>query len=291
MGEAGKLTSTSKHPRISIVTPVYNGEEFIGKTMNSIYNQTAILEGRIEFEHIIIDGLSKDRTSDVVESCKSKNTVYIREKDNGMYDALAKGLRLCKGDIVCYLNSGDFYLPSAFDTIHTAFDDVDTSWLTAIAIHYGPNQMITMADPPLRYSSDLIRKGAYGTRLPYIQQECTFWKRELLENVDLNRLARFRLAGDYYLWWSFAASHSLDVIHSIAGGFSIQPGQLSQDKCSYHKEIDSFVSPLHLKDRIKILREKLAWAASPYYRRKINRRSIQFDYATNKWSRSATKIW
>jgi glycosyltransferase involved in cell wall biosynthesis len=259
--------------------------------MDSIYNQSAILEGRLEFEHIIVDGLSKDRTPDVVEKHKSKNTTYIREKDNGMYDALAKGFRLCTGEIVCYLNSGDFYLPSAFDTIHSVFHDVGNKWFTAIPVHFGPQRMVTMADPPYRFRSDLIRKGAYGALLPYIQQESTFWKRELLAEVDLDRLSRFRLAGDYYLWWCFAQHHQLDVVHSILGGFSIQPGQLSENKDKYHEEVASFIEPIQWKDRINIAVERLGWSTSPYYRRKLNRSSIEFDYTTNTWSRFSRKIW
>lgn len=259
--------------------------------MESIYNQTAAIENRITFEHIIIDGLSTDRTEQIIRQHCKKNTAYIREKDGGMYDALAKGFKMCRGEIVCYLNAGDYFLPSAFDTIHSVANDVGGSWFTAIQVHFGPQQMITMADPPFRFRSDLIRKGVYGTHLPFIQQESTFWRRELLEDVDLERLSRFRLAGDYYLWWCFAQRHQLNVVHSILGGFSIHPGQLSQDKIRYLMELSSFTQPRNWKDRLVIFGEKILWATSPFYRRKLNGDSIQFDYSSNKWSKSPRRIW
>jgi glycosyltransferase involved in cell wall biosynthesis len=278
-------------PNISIITPVFNGALYIGQTMDSIYNQAAVLNGSVRIEHIIVDGLSTDDTPKVIESHQKAFTTVIRERDKGMYDALSKGLRIALGEIVCYLNAGDYYLPSAFDTVSSVFSDIQTSWITGTSTHFGPQQMITMTDPPFRYKRNLIKSGAYGKFLPFIQQENTFWKRDLHISLDFEKLASFKLAGDFFMWWSFASIAELDVVHSVMGGFSKQSGQLSDDMSRYFSEVSQITGKPSAFSRLEIIREKLGWATSPYYRRKLNRKSIQFDYSCLKWSRQSKQPW
>lgn len=93
--------------KISIVTVVLNREATIKDCMDSIYKQDY---GSIE--HIIIDGLSTDATLDIIKKNKTEKTKLFSEKDNGLYDAMNKGLKLATGDIVGILNSDDIYTNS-----------------------------------------------------------------------------------------------------------------------------------------------------------------------------------
>lgn len=91
----------------SIITVVYNGEDLIEGTMQSVLNQTFT-----DFEYLIIDGASKDNTMMIVEKYKSLIThhsslIILSEPDKGLYDAMNKGLKLAKGDFVLFLNCGD----------------------------------------------------------------------------------------------------------------------------------------------------------------------------------------
>ena len=97
--------------RFSIVTPTFNSAKTIFTTVDSVLNQS--FNGR--YEHIIIDGGSTDNTLQIIES---KRTEYeakgirlkvISEKDNGIYDAMNKGIRLARGEIVGIINSDDWY--------------------------------------------------------------------------------------------------------------------------------------------------------------------------------------
>ncbi|SHK17567.1 Glycosyltransferase involved in cell wall bisynthesis [Clostridium cavendishii DSM 21758] len=88
--------------RISIITVTYNCERSIEKTINSILNQTY---SNIEF--LIIDGLSKDNTLNIVNRYKDKIAKVISEKDHGIYDAMNKGLKNATGEIIYFLNSDD----------------------------------------------------------------------------------------------------------------------------------------------------------------------------------------
>lgn len=88
-------------PRISIITVVFNGEKTIGKTIESVLNQSYS-----QIEYIVIDGKSTDGTLQVISSFKGPIQV-VSEPDQGLYDAMNKGLSLATGDYVWFLNSGD----------------------------------------------------------------------------------------------------------------------------------------------------------------------------------------
>lgn len=90
--------------KISIVTVCYNSATTIGNTLRSVREQTY---GNIE--HIIVDGGSKDRTLEVVTTEGLHVAKFVSEKDNGIYDAMNKGVALATGDVVAFLNADDFY--------------------------------------------------------------------------------------------------------------------------------------------------------------------------------------
>ena len=95
--------------KISIITVCFNSEETILTTLNSVISQTYN-----DIEHIIVDGGSKDRTLDIIKNYKHKNKIVISEPDSGIYDAMNKGIKLAKGEIITILNSDDIYQsPSA----------------------------------------------------------------------------------------------------------------------------------------------------------------------------------
>ena len=82
--------------KVSIVTPSYNSLHFLKNCHESIINQK-----EINFEHIVVDALSTDGTK---EWCENKNITLISEKDDGMWDAVNKGISIASGDIILQLN-------------------------------------------------------------------------------------------------------------------------------------------------------------------------------------------
>jgi glycosyltransferase involved in cell wall biosynthesis len=89
----------------SIITIVYNGENLIAGTMQSVLNQTFT-----DFEYILVDGGSTDKTFDIVQDFQKRGPLSITaisEPDKGLYDAMNKGLRMAKGEFVLFLNAGD----------------------------------------------------------------------------------------------------------------------------------------------------------------------------------------
>jgi glycosyltransferase involved in cell wall biosynthesis len=90
--------------KVSIITVVYNNHKTIKEAITSVQTQ---LHNNVE--HIIIDGGSTDGTVEIIRKSIDKNTVFVSEKDNGLYDALNKGIRLATGDVIGILHSDDIF--------------------------------------------------------------------------------------------------------------------------------------------------------------------------------------
>lgn len=92
--------------KISVITVCYNAEKVIKQTMQSVLNQSYT-----DIEYIIIDGASTDTTVELIRKyAKDKRIRYISEPDNGIYDAMNKGIRLATGDYLEFLNAGDEFI-------------------------------------------------------------------------------------------------------------------------------------------------------------------------------------
>lgn len=110
-----------REPQISIITVVFNGSSLIERTIKSVLVQTYS-----HVEYIIIDGASTDGTLTVIEKYRSKIHTLISEKDNGIYDAMNKGLSVATGDYVLFLNAGDeLYSDSTIKEVFASSPDAD----------------------------------------------------------------------------------------------------------------------------------------------------------------------
>ena len=89
--------------KVSIITVTLNSEKYLEDTLLSIFSQTYH-----NIESIVIDGNSTDGTLSILQKCQ-KQIKFISEPDSGIYDAMNKGLKIATGDIICFLNSDDFY--------------------------------------------------------------------------------------------------------------------------------------------------------------------------------------
>ena len=107
--------------KISLITVCYNSEETIEDTLKSVLNQIYN-----NYEYIIIDGLSKDNTINIINKYESKfngKLKIISENDKGLYDAMNKGIKLATGDIIGILNSDDIlYDENVFELINKSFE-------------------------------------------------------------------------------------------------------------------------------------------------------------------------
>jgi glycosyltransferase involved in cell wall biosynthesis len=93
-----------KNPKVSLITVSYNSEKTIRDTIESV-----LLQNYETIEYIIIDGGSTDSTLEIINGYKDKIQIVVSEPDQGIYDAMNKGVRHSSGDIIGVINSDDFY--------------------------------------------------------------------------------------------------------------------------------------------------------------------------------------
>jgi len=105
-------------PLVSIITPSYNQAKFIEKTILSVKNQDYP-----NIEHIIVDGGSTDGSINIIKSFEGTyNMRWISEEDKGQYDAINKGFRMAKGEILGFINSDDMYFPHTIWKVVSCFN-------------------------------------------------------------------------------------------------------------------------------------------------------------------------
>jgi glycosyltransferase involved in cell wall biosynthesis len=103
-------------PLVSIITVVYNGEKYLEQTINSVVNQTYK-----NIEYIIIDGGSTDGTHQIVEEYNDHISYFVSEPDNGLYDAMNKGISAANGELIGMINSDDWYELNAVEIMVNAY--------------------------------------------------------------------------------------------------------------------------------------------------------------------------
>ena len=105
----------NKH-KISVITVTKNSAKYLQDNIDSLSNQTYK-----NFEHIIIDGKSSDRTIEIIKKNLNKISYWESNFDNGLYDAMNKGIKNTAGDIIGILNSDDFYYADALSIVNHYF--------------------------------------------------------------------------------------------------------------------------------------------------------------------------
>ena len=272
------MTLVMAKPLVSIICPVLNAGGYIDVTIRSVLAQTY---NNIEF--IIVDGKSADETLSVINKYKNSVKCMISEPDLGMYDALAKGFKVATGEIINYINAGDFLNTYSVEVAVDIFRNSEISWITGCRSICNENNVITHIDIPFRYRNSLIKTGSYGRILPYIQQESTFWRRSLLGEVDFDILKKLKYAGDYFLWWSFSHAAELEVVSCPFGVFKKHGGQKSENIEGYFKEIQSFAYPRGMRHVLQERVELFLWALHPRIRAIFSNSVYRYNHKTRQW--------
>lgn len=125
-------------PTISIITVVFNGEEWLETTIQSVLGQT--WKG---IEYIVVDGASTDRTIDIIRQYAGNLSQWISEPDKGIYDAMSKGLRMATGDYVWFLNCGDRLYESS------TVEQMLRFWTPDTDVLYGDSMLVDESRKPL----------------------------------------------------------------------------------------------------------------------------------------------
>lgn len=146
--------------KVSIITVCYNSDEFIIDTINSVNRQTYH-----DIEHIFVDGGSSDKTLEIIAKSSQRANIVISEPDNGVYDAMNKGIGLASGKIICFLNSDDFYIDeSVIADVVQAFEKTSADFLWGNLLFV--EQKDTSKVVRKWISKVLVKEDLYATHIP-----------------------------------------------------------------------------------------------------------------------------
>lgn len=224
-------------PTISLVTPSFNQAAFLGAALDSVLAQQYPA-----LDYVVVDGGSTDGSSDLIAARAGRLAWWCSDPDGGMYDALNKGFRHTRGEIMGWLNSDDLLLPGALRAVGEIFARFpEVEWLSSLALStWTPSGSCVGVANVEGYSHAAFIDRGYlpgGDRhYGWIPQESTFWRRSLWEKAGARLDGSLKLAGDFELWARFYQHAELVGTPAPLGGFRTHPAQKSRAMDAYLAE-------------------------------------------------------
>lgn len=215
--EGIEKTSRPEMPLVSIITVVRNGEAHLEQTINSVLSQKYP-----NIEYIVIDGCSTDKTLDIIRKYDDRIDYWLSEADDGIADAMNKGVRLAHGEIIAHLHSDDYYADTSVvsDVVNEILRNPSSLWLTGgknIINHEGA-VILQIPVKPFSYKRLL--------RANYIFHCATFIRRRVFDQIGYFDTS-LHFAMDYDLWLRVGALEAPIQIHRPLACFRFHRGSIS----------------------------------------------------------------
>ena len=190
--------SSKTKPLISVITVVLNGDKNIEGCINSLQNQNYK-----NFEHIVIDGGSSDKTKEIIKKYEDKIDYWCQKKDKGIYDAFNTGMKLAKGNYLGFLNSDDIYTENAFEILLRYIENhSDKDFIFgAVKKHWG----VLFGYKPYKIKWSWGFYSSHSTGF--------FIKLDSAKKVGLYNL-KYKYSSDYDYFYRMIVKHKLDGIGS-----------------------------------------------------------------------------
>ncbi len=206
--------------RFSIVTPVYNGEATIARTIESVLSQSYA-----PFEYHIVDGGSQDQTVKIAESYRAvfdqKGITYVitSEPDKGIYDGMNKGIQRCTGDFVGIINADDWYEPIALETMARLHKETGFDMAYAdIRMHNGDTTFIKKASNPRFVSSRTWNHPTQFTSRAIYEQKL-YQNQTVFDDLDM-------------LLWIHRHGYHIEYINVVLANFTMGGASNNEKKWS-----------------------------------------------------------
>ncbi|MCU7835980.1 MAG: glycosyltransferase [gamma proteobacterium symbiont of Taylorina sp.] len=174
--------SDEHKPLISIITVVYNGEKHLEQTIKSVLEQTYD-----NVEYIIIDGGSIDGTLGIIKQYEELIDYWVSEPDNGIYSAMNKGISLCSGKYVAFLNADDWYNLNTLTIVAQAINKNNCDYFFGNIDMLKKDVVVSVFTPKLKN---------YKTEMPF-PHPSLFVKRSILLKLGFNET--YKIYADYSL--------------------------------------------------------------------------------------------
>ncbi len=245
-------------PRISIVTPCFNGAEYLEAAIESV-----VAQRYPNLEYIVVDGGSTDGSVEIIREHTASLAWWVSEPDRGHAHALNKGFAKTTGEIMGWLNADDILLPGALALLAQVFGAFgEVEWLTGQPSQLDPQGSVVATYPPRRWS----RLGFLTDDYCWIQQESTYWRRSLWDTAGGRVSEEWAMASDFDLWVRFFRHARLYSTYGLIGAFRHQPSQRTRQSMDvYEREAKEIIT----KERRGLLEDGLpppesrTWVPSP----------------------------
>lgn len=226
-------------PSITVITPSYNQGRFIRQTIESVFSQHYP-----KLEYIIVDGASTDETQSILKEYGDR-VIIISERDGGQTDAINKGLRLATSDIICWLNSDDYFLPNGLLTVGEFFKrNPNKIWMTGDCLIV--NESGQPIQQPIRWYKRILRTLGPIMSLDLTNAVCqpaTFWRRTVHDQVGLlNESLHYTMDYDFWLRLRqiqrpecLVAPLAVFRIHKNSKGGKQYQNQFAEDEATFKK--------------------------------------------------------
>lgn len=239
-------------PLVSVVTPSLDQAPWVERTVESVLSQ----RGDFDLEYLVLDGGSRDGTLAILDRYRDRLRLVV-EPDRGQADAVNKGLRMARGEILGWVNSDDLLRPGALQAVVEAFRArPDASWL------HGRCDIVDDRDRVIRrwvtaYKNRRARRHDLRSLLVenYVSQMTVFWRRSLQDRVGLLDPS-LRYTFDYDLWLRFAREGPPLFLERTLAAFRWHPGTKSGSAFERQFEEDYQVFLRHAPDDPALRRRK-----------------------------------
>jgi len=181
---------TTYYPLITIITVVYNGEKYLEETILSVINQTYP-----NVEYIIIDGGSTDGTLNIIKKYEDKIDYWVSEKDEGIYDAMNKGIDLANGEWIFFLGSDDILIKNS---IQKLVNKIDNNSHSLIVI-------------PVIIDNKKLIKPDISLPIPIIHHQGVLFNLEALKKVG-HYSYKYKIHSDFDLMMRYIKKYGIEYI-------------------------------------------------------------------------------